>query len=71
MYNGSIALKVMKSKILSNLKRMVLAITPVLLTILWVMAMVFGEIDDSPGLMGIGLLVIVLATYINFKNIRN
>ena len=71
MYNGSIALKVMKSKILSNLKRMVLAITPVLLTILGVMAMVFGEIDDSPGLMGIGLLVIVLATYINFKNIRN
>ena len=61
----------MKSKIVSNLKRMVLAITPVLLTILGVMAMVFGEIDDSPGLMGIGLLVIVLATYINFKNIRN
>jgi hypothetical protein len=71
MYNGSLALKVMKSKIVSNLKRMVLAITPVLLTILGVMAMVFGEIDDSPGLMGIGLLVIVLATYINFKNIRN
>ena len=71
MYNGSIAIKVMRSKMMGNLKRTVLAVTPVLLTILGVMAMVFGEIDDSPGLMGIGLLVIVLATYINFKNIRN
>lgn len=61
----------MTSKIVSNLKRTVLAITPILLTILGVMAMVFREIDDSPGLMGIGLLVIVLATYINFKNIIN
>lgn len=61
----------MKSKIVRNLIRLVFAITPVLMTILGVMAMVFGEIDDSPGLMGIGLIFIVLATYINFKNIRN
>lgn len=44
------------------------AILPILMTIIGVLGMVYGEIDDSPGLMLIGLLLILSATWLNIKN---
>ena len=38
------------------------------MTIIGVLGMVYGEIDDSPGLMLIGLLLILSATWLNIKN---
>jgi hypothetical protein len=32
---------------------------------------VYGEIDDSPGLGGIGLLMIGMSFYLNLKNNKN
>lgn len=32
--------------------------------------MVLGELDDSPGLGGIGLLMIGVSVYLNFKLIK-
>lgn len=31
------------------------------------MALVFGELDDSPGLGGIGLIIIGVSFYLNYK----
>ncbi len=35
------------------------------------MALVLGEIDDSPGLGGIGLILIGMSMYLNYKVIKN
>ncbi len=35
------------------------------------MAMVLGEIDDAPGLGGIGLILIGVSMYLNYKIIKN
>lgn len=35
-----------------------------------VFAMVFGEFDDSPGLQGLGMLLILYILYTFYKNIR-
>ena len=35
------------------------------------MAIVFGEIDDAPGLGGIGLILIGVSMYLNYKVIKN
>lgn len=43
---------------------------PIFMTILGVLAMVFGEIDDAPGLMLIGLIIIVLASIFNIRRSR-
>lgn len=40
---------------------------PIVLTIVGTLAVVVGELDDSPGLGGIGIILIVFATYLNFK----
>ncbi len=34
------------------------------------LCLVIGEIDDSPGLGGIGLIIIGLSFYLNLKNIK-
>ena len=34
------------------------------------MAIVFGEIDDAPGLGGIGIILIVVSMYLNYKVIN-
>jgi hypothetical protein len=39
-----------------------------LLTALGGVAVVLGELDDSPGLGGIGLIMIGVFTYLNIKN---
>jgi len=49
-------------------KAILIGIFPILLTIVGVLAIVFGEIDDSPGLMFIGLVLILIATYLNIKH---
>ncbi len=35
------------------------------------MLMVLGEIDDSPGLGGIGIILIGVSMYLNYKVIKN
>tara|TARA_B100000212_G_C26929761_1_gene345550 strand:- start:219 stop:392 length:174 start_codon:yes stop_codon:yes gene_type:complete len=52
------------------LKPIFIGLLPILLTIIGVLAMVFGEIDDSPGLMLIGLIIIVLASILNIRRNR-
>lgn len=34
-------------------------------------ALVLGEIDDAPGLGGIGLILIAISMYLNYKVIKN
>jgi hypothetical protein len=36
-----------------------------------VMAIIFGEADDSPGLQGIGLIVLIIVIVKSFKNWQN
>ena len=52
------------------LKPFFIGLLPILMTIIGVLAMFFGEIDDSPGLMLIGLIIIVLATILNIRRNR-
>lgn len=33
-------------------------------------AMVFGEFDDSPGLQGIGLIMIIVAAVLHWRAVR-
>ena len=33
-------------------------------------AMVFGEFDDSPGLQGIGLILIIVAVVLHWRAVR-
>lgn len=41
---------------------------PIVLTIIGTLAMIGGEVDDSPGLGGIGLIIIGISFYFNYKN---
>jgi len=52
---------------LMNFKKVLIRLFPIFLTVIGMLAIVFGEIDDSPGLMFIGLMLIVLASYMNIK----
>ena len=47
--------------------KIVKIISPIALTIVGVSAVFGGEIDDSPGLGGIGIILICIATYLNYK----
>lgn len=47
--------------------KVVKIISPIALTIIGTLAVVGGEVDDSPGLGGIGIILICLATYLNYK----
>jgi len=49
------------------LKAILIGLFPIALAVLGVLAIVFGEIDDSPGLMFIGLILIITASYLNIK----
>jgi hypothetical protein len=51
---------------MKNLK----ALSVILITIVGTLAVVFGEVDDSPGLGGIGLILIGGASYLNLKLIK-
>ena len=52
---------------MKNLK----ALSVILITIVGTLAVVFGEVDDSPGLGGIGLILIGGASYLNLKLIKH
>lgn len=45
-------------------------LVPCVLTILGTLMVVGGEIDDSPGLGGIGLIFIGISLYLNYKWIK-
>ena len=51
---------------MKNLK----ALSVILITIVGTLAVVFGEVDDSPGLGGIVLILIGGASYLNLKLIK-
>lgn len=55
---------------MNQLKSIYRGLLPIFMTILGVLAMVFGEIDDAPGLMLIGLIIIVLASIFNIRRSR-
>ena len=50
-----------------NFKKVLKGLFPIFLTVIGMLAIVFGEIDDSPGLMFIGFILIVSASYMNIK----
>ena len=52
---------------LMNFKKVLIRLFPIFLTVIGMLAIVFGEIDDFPGLMFIGLMLIVLASFMNIK----
>lgn len=52
------------------LKAIFNGVFPIFLTIIGVLAMVYGEFDDSPGLMLIGLIIIVFAAILNIRRSR-
>jgi hypothetical protein len=47
--------------------RMVKGLAASVVTIVGTLAVVFGEVDDSPGLGGIGILLIIGSMYLNSK----
>jgi len=51
-------------------KSILIGFLPILMTIVGVKAMVFGEIDDSPGLWLIGLVIIIIASFYNIRRNR-
>lgn len=55
---------------MNQLKSIYRGLLPIFMIILGVLAMVFGEIDDAPGLMLIGLIIIVLASIFNIRRSR-
>jgi hypothetical protein len=50
--------------------RILKSISAIVITIVGTLAVVFGEMDDSPGLGGIGLILIGGAMYLNTKLIN-
>lgn len=44
---------------------------PVLLTLLGALAMIIGELDDAPGLVLLGIVIVGIATIINIKLTTN
>lgn len=52
------------------MKRIVKAVLPILLTSIGGLALIGGELDDSPGLGGIGLILISTSIFINYKFIK-
>ncbi len=52
------------------LESILIGLLPIFLTIIGVLAIVYGEIDDSPGLMLIGLILIVFASILTIRRSR-
>lgn len=50
--------------------KIIKAILPILLSLIGGLALIGGELDDSPGLGGIGLILICISIYINLKFIK-
>lgn len=43
---------------------------PIGLAVIGTLAMIGGEVDDSPGLGGIGIILIGLSFYLNYKKTK-
>jgi len=52
---------------LSYFKLLLLGFAPILVAVLGILLIVFGEYDDASGLMLIGLLLIEIAIIVNLK----
>lgn len=52
---------------MSKIKLILKGLLPIFLTVVGTLAVIGGEVDDSPGLGGIGLIIICIASYINIK----
>ncbi len=52
------------------LKSIFIGLLPIFLTIIGVLSIVYGEIDDSPGLMLIGFILIVFASILTIRQSR-
>lgn len=50
--------------------KIVKILLPIGLTIVGTLVVIGGEVDDSPGLGGIGLILIGIAIYLNYKLIK-
>lgn len=50
--------------------RILKSISAIVVTVVGTLAVVFGEVDDSPGLGGIGLILIASAMYLNVKLVK-
>lgn len=60
----------LKQEIIDTFKKLFKVGLPIVLTIVGTLAMVSGEVDDSPGLGGIGLIIIGISFYLNYKNTK-
>lgn len=52
------------------MKRLIKGISPIILTMFGILTVIGGELDDSPGLGGIGIISIIVASYFNYKFIK-
>ena len=55
---------------MKQLKSYLIGILPIIITIIGVIAIVAGELDDAPGAILIGILVIVGGTILNIRLIN-
>ena len=55
---------------MNNLKIILLGILPILITIIGMMAIIAGELNDAPGAILIGILIIVGGAILNIKLIN-
>ena len=49
------------------MKKIVKGVIPCLMSAIGGIALVLGELDDSPGLGGIGLIIIGVSVYLNLR----
>lgn len=55
---------------MKQLKIILIGILPIIITIIGVIAIVAGELDDAPGAILIGILIIVGGTILNIRLIN-
>jgi heme/copper-type cytochrome/quinol oxidase subunit 4 len=55
---------------MKQLKSYLIGILPIIITIIGVIAIVAGELDDAPGAILIGILIIVGGTILNIRLIN-
>ncbi len=60
----------MKSIIKTFITKILLILSYVLISIIGGLAVVFGEVDDSPGLGGIGLILIIISAVGTYKVVK-
>jgi hypothetical protein len=56
---------------MNKIKLILKGLLPIFITTIGTLTLIGGELDDSPGLGGIGLILICVASYINVKKYLN